>query len=335
MRIATFNIENLDDAPVAPERADKDPSFEERAAILRPQLQRLKADILCLQEVNGQNIDNEPRQLRALKALLKGTLYENYRIQSTHLKGKKDVERFRNLVTLIHPTFQFEGDVREILNDFVDKPAYKYATGTNKGVIKDIGWNRPLLYSIVKLPGDQKLHIINAHFKSKNPTDIPGEGEVDFKWNSVAGWTEGFFISSLKRVGQALETRIFIDSLFNANPNANIVICGDINANTNEVPMQALMGEVEDTGNPALNNRTMHPLEHTVPESSRFTLYHHGRKNLLDHLLVSQNMLAAYQTSEIHNEIVRDESRAFAYDVKFPSSDHAPIIAQFDDSLLR
>ncbi|MEM1399806.1 MAG: endonuclease, partial [Pseudomonadota bacterium] len=55
---------------------------------------------------------------------------------------------------------------------------------------------------------------------------------------------------------------------------------------------------------------------------------------MLDHLLVSRGMLGAYLGTEIHNEIVRDESVAFAFDVKFPSSDHAPIVADFDFSLL-
>jgi exonuclease III len=42
MRMATFNIENLD-LPV-----------EARLPVLRPALERLEADIVCLQEVNGQ-----------------------------------------------------------------------------------------------------------------------------------------------------------------------------------------------------------------------------------------------------------------------------------------
>jgi hypothetical protein len=41
MRIATFNLENLDDEP------GQDPSLASRAAILRPQLERLAADILA------------------------------------------------------------------------------------------------------------------------------------------------------------------------------------------------------------------------------------------------------------------------------------------------
>lgn len=334
MRIATFNVENLDDAPVPDKRVDKDPTFEERIPVLRNQLLRLDADVLCLQEVHGQNIEGEPRQLRALKRVLEGTKYEQFHIQSTLLANRRDVERYRNLVTLINPAYHFaEAKGREIINEFVLKPAHRFATGSRKDEVVDVGWNRPLLYSQIVLPNNTLIHVINAHFKSKNPTNVAGEGPEDFKWRSAAGWAEGFFLSALKRVGQALETRIFIDTIFDENPKANVVVCGDLNAEIHEVPLQALRGQVEDTGNSDLNGRIMYPIEHTVPETARFSLYHHGRKNLLDHLLISQNMMGGYVTTEIHNELVHDESVAFAYDKKFPASDHAPIVADFREDL--
>lgn len=330
MRIATFNVENLDDTPISPERLDKEPTFEERLPVLRNQLRRLDAEILCLQEVHGQNIEGEPRQLRALQRVLAGTQYADYDVHSTLLANRRDVERYRNLVTLIHPDYSFsETKGQEILNEHVQKPVHRFATGKRKGETADVGWNRPLLYSNVILPSGKSIHVINAHFKSKRPTPIDGQGPKDFMWQSAAGWAEGFFLSALKRIGQALETRIFVDTLFDAEPMANVVICGDLNAETDEVPLQALRGEVDDTGNPALNGRILYQLEHTVPESNRFSLYHHGRPNLLDHLLVSQNMLGGYVTTQIHNELVRDESVAFAFDKKHPAPDHAPIVAEF------
>jgi hypothetical protein len=33
---------------------------------------------------------------------------------------------------------------------------------------------------------------------------------------------------------------------------------------------------------------------------------------------------------QIHNELLHDESVAFGTDVKFPESDHAPVIAAFE-----
>lgn len=47
-RTATFNLENLDDVP------GEEPSLQTRISLMRPQLLRVDADILCLQEVHGQ-----------------------------------------------------------------------------------------------------------------------------------------------------------------------------------------------------------------------------------------------------------------------------------------
>lgn len=41
-RLATFNLESLDDRP------GRGADFDQRLRLLRPQLQRLRADLLCL-----------------------------------------------------------------------------------------------------------------------------------------------------------------------------------------------------------------------------------------------------------------------------------------------
>lgn len=324
MRIATFNVENLDFT----EPGSRDPDLETRARILRPQLERLRADILCLQEVHGQDDpEGGPRKLLALAELLKGTRYEGWPLRSTTLKDKPDVERWRNLVTLIRPDFRFV-EAREILHDYAPPPQYNPVTDPDPERVRDIRWDRPMLYSLVEA-GEHRLHVMNVHYKSKNPTPIMGQGPRNFRWASPAGWAEGFFLSSMKRVGAALETRIFVDRLLYDDIDAKIVALGDFNAETHEVPIMALRAEVADTGNPAHNQLTLYPCEQSVPEDRRFTLYHHGRKNMLDHVLVSRALITTYVGTEIHNEIVRDESIAFATDDKFPSSDHAPVVCEF------
>ena len=61
MRLATFNLESLDLPPKAAV------PIETRAAVLRPALERLEADILCLQEVNAQHVAGvKERRLVAL-----------------------------------------------------------------------------------------------------------------------------------------------------------------------------------------------------------------------------------------------------------------------------
>ena len=325
MRIATFNIENLDEV-----EDDRSPSFEVRAAALRPALERLDADILCLQEVHGQERQGEPRRLLTLIKLLEETKYADFQIESTRVVGEPDVYDVRNLVTVIRPDMEFT-EVRQIRNDRTEKPQYRYVTtGNPDEPVRDITWERPLLYTKVHLPSGTTIHVINLHLKSRIPTDIPNQKIDRFTFKTAAGWAEGYFVSSIKRVGAALETRIVIDDIFDDEPDANVVVCGDFNADLDNVPVAAIRGRVEDTGNGDLGGRVMLPCETSVPESSRFSLYHHGRPEMLDHLLVSRAMIYSYRGTEIHNETLHDESVAFAFDTKFPESDHAPVVATFD-----
>jgi len=323
LRIATFNLENLD-------ITTSEPTLEQRKKILTPIIERMQADIICFQEVHGQETSNDKRELIALLELLRGTTYENYHLSTTKTENPDKVYDKRNLVTIskfpILESNQFK-------NDFIPAPFYKSVTEipepTQAG---KIGLERPFLYSKIGING-APIHIVNVHLKSRIPIPIKGQSRnfrYYTKWNSAAAWAEGSFISSMKRVSQALEVRMFIDNLFDQDENAKVIVCGDFNAHPDEVPVQAICGSVENHGNTALKNREMLPCENTIPDSSRYTYLHHGKKRLLDHLLMSRNLLQYYRTSEIHNEVLPDESLAGASDQKFPESDHAPFISEFD-----
>ncbi|MCQ0969274.1 endonuclease/exonuclease/phosphatase family protein (plasmid) [Paracoccus sp. TK19116] len=328
-RIATFNLENLDEDPAdEPGR----PTFLERAALLRPALERLRADILCLQEVHGQERSGQPRDLLALRALLADTRYANHQMVSTKTRDGSQVYDVRNLVTLVPPGWDIR-EVAQINGEIVPNPLYQ-RTVAGDPQPRPLEWERPLLWLRVATPTGVEMHILNAHFKSKLATPAADLMEDRFTWKLAAGWAEGFFVSSMKRVGAALEARAVIDLIFDDDPAALILIAGDLNANSDEVPLMALRGRVEDTGNGALANRVMVPLEMNVPDSKRYTLIHHGKGEMIDHILASRRFVQAFSHTEIHNEILPDESVAFATDVKHPESDHAPVVAVFYDDLL-
>jgi hypothetical protein len=134
----------------------------------------------------------------------------------------------------------------------------------------------------------------------------------------------------MKRMGQALQARKIIDDLFDLFPEALLAVCGDFNAESGDVPMIAICGDVEDNQNPLLSSRALVSCERTVPESSRYSLYHHGKGVMLDHVLASRHLLASYRETEIHNELLHDESVLGASDKLYPESDHAPVIAEFE-----
>ena len=148
-------------------------------------------------------------------------------------------------------------------------------------------------------------------------------------WKSASGWAEGFYLASQKRAGQALEVRLFIDRLFDDDPDAKILVAGDFNAGEREVPARIIAAELEDTSNGHLAARTMVPLEHSLPESQRYTVIHRGRKVMLDHMFASRALLSTYLGIEIHNEALGDELVAYAAIDGSPESYHAPIVAAF------
>lgn len=95
LRIATFNLENLDF-----KKPKEVLTLEERIAVIRPQLERVNADILCLQEIHGQEEEGHPRRLLALEKLIEGTQYAGYGKVSTKKKDGSEVYDERNLVIL-------------------------------------------------------------------------------------------------------------------------------------------------------------------------------------------------------------------------------------------
>lgn len=319
LRIATFNLENFDDQP------GEQPSLQTRIALMRPQLIRLDADILCLQEINGQEKSGQ-RQLLALEQLLEKTPYSNFHRATTQTNNGQ-VYQQRNQVILS----RFEiSEYRQYKNEFIPPLLYRQITAQpTETIAKEISWERPILHAKVNLPENRVLDVINVHLKSKLPTTINGQKINNYIWKTASGWAEGSFISAMKRAGQAMEARILIDRLFDANEDALIAICGDFNSEADEVPIEAIRGDVENTGNAELAKRVMLPCEQSIPQSSRFSLLHQGQGVMLDHIMVSRSLLAYYKRVEIHNELLHDESISFATDKLYPESDHAPVVAEF------
>ncbi len=320
LNIATWNLENFDDRP------GERPTLAERVAVMRPELVRLNADVLVLQEVNGQEQAGHPRALLALAELLRTTPYEGWSVATTRTTAGVPYDE-RNLVVVSR------FPIREVIqrrNDAV-RPAYKKVTASPpEAEARPVEWERPILYVKLDVGGGRILHLVNLHLKSRLPTEVAGQKKDAYTWRTASGWAEGWFISSMKRVGQALEARMLVDEIFDAEPDAWIVVCGDFNADSDEVPVTAIRGPVEETGNAALTGRVLVPCENTIPESSRYSLLHLGKREMLDHLLVSRALLAFYRGAEIQNEILPDESGAFRSDAMFPESDHAPVLGHFE-----
>ncbi len=326
LRVATFNIENLDTGS-----DERNPSLEERVGVLQKTINRLGADILCLQEVHGQELpdhtsNNPKRELLALNEVIKDTPYKDYHQANTVTSDDVPYDK-RNLVILSRYPIQAFDQYR---NDKIEKLQYRKVTANPVDPhAKDLGWERPILHASINHPELGKLHIINLHLKSRLASNIPGQKENSYTWSNASAWAEGYFLSSIKRVGQALETRTLIDEIFDNDINANIIVCGDFNAEPGEVPVEAICGRVENTNNAESRERVLIACSRSIPESIKYSHLHHGEGNLLDHILVSQSLIGRLEHAEVHNENLHDESLPYMFDTKYPESDHAGFLATF------
>jgi endonuclease/exonuclease/phosphatase family metal-dependent hydrolase len=323
MRLATFNIESLDFPP----RGEL--AFETRTAALRPILERLAADILCLQEVDGQHVPGEPeRRLVALDLLLKGTRYETYHRATTSGADGRGVASVHNLVTLSRFPIRQR---REVHHQHMAPLPYSYVTGSARGgAPQPIAFDRPLLLTEVELPGAKSLDVINVHLRAPRASPIPDEKVDSATWRTTSGWAEGYFISSLKRTAQALELRLLVDEILAREPERLIAVAGDFNAEDHETPLRLVVAGEADTGNWRLAPQALDVLDRALPEERRWSVLHGGRREMLDHILASRALYGRFRLIEVHNQGLADEAIIAAGSGAVATSSHAPLVAEFN-----
>jgi len=321
MRIATFNLESLGNTH------PKGASFEDRAAVLRPQLDRLKADILCLQEVDARKVHGTRRTVE-LERLLEGTSYaEHSLVISSGLSGTGPAD-VHNLAVLTRLPVIEEHTIR---HNFVEPLRLRRSTAIPPDAdAVSLTWDRPLQHLVLTPPGGSRLHLFNVHLRAPLAAAVPGQKAGPFAWTTVSGWAEGFFAAAMKRAGQALELRLAIERVFDAEPDALIAACGDFNAEDHDTALRLACAGEDDTGSGHLARSVLTPVERTLSADRRFTVLHHGRPEMLDHILASRALFAHLVAVEIHNEMLEDELVAYGRISHPPESLHAPVVATFD-----
>lgn len=325
MRIATFNVEHLG-LPHGEHAA----SLEARVNAMRPMIERLRADVLCLQEVDADRVPgSQGRRLAALDALLAGTPYADYQRHASGEAEGKPLSDVHNLVTLTRFPIVAR---REIRHKHVPPIAYSPVTATatvRQSDDEPISFDRPVLSTELRLPHGTTLHLFNLHLRAPIASAIAGQKASAGTWKTTAGWAEGFFVSAVKRAAQALDVRLAIDAILDADPGALICIAGDFNSEDHETPLKILAAASEDTGNGDLASGTLINLTRSLPADRRFSIVHHGRPQMVDHIVVSRCLLASFEQIEVHNEALGDEMVGYGRIRAFPGSFHAPVTAGF------
>ena len=314
LRIATYNLESLGEEDLG-----------DRIAALRGPLVALDADILCLQELNAEKVGGR-RRLSALAALLAGTPYAAYEVVSTTRPGGEPADVHNLAIASRLPILAH----RQLRHDLVERPTYRLATAVPPAEAPaPVEWERPILTAEIGLGDGRSLHVLNLHLRAPLAAPVAGNKLGATSWRTASGWAEGFFLAATKRAGQALEARLAVDALLDADPAALVVVAGDLNADLYEMPLRILRADPDDTGNPALAGRALVAAEARVAEARRFTVLHGGRRLLLDHLLLSAPLARRLVSVEIANDGLPDEAASPPVP-GYAGSYHAPVVAEFD-----
>jgi len=122
--------------------------------------------------------------------------------------------------------------------------------------------------------------------------------------------------SETQRLQQAQIINDFVDSALAINPNANIVVLGDINDFEFSEPTNVLRGVPNGVGTPVLTS-----LLTTLPANERYTYNFQGNAQVLDQILVSNSLISkldAFDVLNINSEFFDQ------------ISDHDPSVARFN-----
>jgi endonuclease/exonuclease/phosphatase family metal-dependent hydrolase len=288
---------------------------------LRPILAALDADVLCLQEVNAQHQQGEAqRSVLALKKLMEGSVCAGFHLVHSTRPGGAGPADVHNLAILSRWPITSHGQIHHDLVPAAKRPPLQ------GGEALALTFDRPLLHARIDPPGGSPLHLINLHLRAPRAAFMPG-GREEGRWRSLSHWAEAYYLAGWKRQGQALEARLFVERLFDADSQGRIAVCGDLNAEAHEAPTRILQALPEDMETGAFAARALIPLERRVPEDARFTVRHDGRPVLLDHILASPALAAACREVRILNAGLADEARVSG---PVEGSLHAPVLAIFD-----
>lgn len=315
MRLATFNLESFGgDRPGRAETAARIPA-------LRSRLLSLEADVLCLQEVNGQKLTKSgTRALVDLDDLLADTPLAGFHRASAG--SDAEIGDRHNLVLLSrYPIVH----TRRLMHDLVPPTLVPLPAAPGDPV--EVRFDRPVLQARLAHPSGRLIEIFNAHLRAPLAAPVEGEKLSAHTWASAGGWASGLYLAALKRMGQALEIRRAVDLIFDDDEAALIAVAGDLNAEMLETPLRMLMALPEDTETEALSPRALEPLERRLPHERRYSASHGGRRHLPDHILASRSLARHLVDVRVDNEaVVDDETVPDA----FPGSLHAPLSARFD-----
>jgi len=309
LSISTLNVENLS-KPKPSESEAKKQQYKQRLSLLRDIIFRLDADILALQELIS------PKALDDLFGLNFPSPFQPYK--KPYVIGKPAERGVRCAVLS-----RFESGPK------IDHETVAKFTWPDRGIEWQLEWDRPLLQVPVKVNSNLVITLFVVHLKSKMVTFPTGVDYSRYEWPNLKYYAQGSFLSTLRRVGQAMDLREKLDAVFERDPEANIVVLGDFNDGLGSVTLDTIVGDHIGANNTKLWDFELVPCELSLPTEKQYTYIFRGKGIMLDHILISKNMLPFFKFATVYNELLKEEHVPYRGEKFFSEPDHAPVIAYF------
>jgi endonuclease/exonuclease/phosphatase family metal-dependent hydrolase len=189
---------------------------------------------------------------------------------------------------------------------------------------------------------DFSIHLITAHLKSKlltypSPPDHPRYNPRDENERArVAG------MALLRRTAEAVTVRVQANRILEDNVINALIVLGDMNDVTEAATTQILQGPSgSEIGTRGFNqpdkgdDTRLFNLAPLIPEDRRYSRIENGHKEMIDHILVSQEMLPGTPRrvpgvdSYVDDPLPSVTNNPTERRGK-PGSDHAPVMATFE-----
>ncbi len=304
--VMTWNVENL----FPPGTASGPPTkaiYQRKLAYLAKIIEGVAPDVLALQEVG------HPSALADLQQALSSRYPHAATSEHADPRGIRVAVLARRQLTDVRQFHLFSGDA------LAGIPS---ADGQSLTAM-----SRGALHAVVRLPGNRRLRVVTAHLKSKLLSYPDGRRFPHDEHERARG--AGFAL--LRRTAEAVALRVQMNVAL-AGESTPSVLAGDLNDEAGAITTQLLQGPPDsaaarpDQGDDVrLNN-----LAGWLPQKHNYSRMFNGNPELIDHILVSQELLRGLRQVDS----LVDDIRSITEDVDSRKNatvpDHAPLFARFE-----
>jgi endonuclease/exonuclease/phosphatase family metal-dependent hydrolase len=302
--VMTWNVENLFRPNTGGQKLDQ-AGYDRKLANLAEVIGLIRPSVLGLQELGGEG------PLADLQAALGGD-YPHA------VFSEKPDDRGIGVGFLSRLAFTSE-------NHLTDMPAKALTSMPDGkgGTITEMGRGA---VEIAVRPGGRTVHVITAHLKSKLVTYANGK----FFTKDEDERARGAALALARRTAEAVALRVYANTLMIGNQTP-LLLVGDLNDSPDAVTTQILLGPLD--GDPTRPDQgddvRLYNLADKIPEADRYTRIFNGQHELIDHVLVSYDILFDVQQVDTYTRSTPSITANPDLRRKDEFTDHSPVFARF------